>query len=256
MAEPDLPLLLIGGTLCDEDLWQGVAAPLATVAQTQICRWDEETDPAALAQRLLREAPPRFALAGMSLGGSIALEIGALAPQRLLGLALIDAHPYGEAVPGSTPAARQAARIEQLEHARRHGLADLVRRRLWPSYVAEQRLQDAALRERIAAMAERCGLAAFERQIEMMRQRVDRRAVLAALPVPTLVAWGRDDRLCPDAWQQAYTAAHPQLRRAALPGCGHFAVLEDPPALAEHLLEWLDACRRHTEPHDGSFITS
>lgn len=235
MSAPGLPpLLWVGGTLCDERLWQGVAPALASRVAMQAVAWGDERGIARLAGRILAEAPPRFLIAGMSMGGSIALEVCAQAPGRVAGLALIDSHPFAD------PPGRAEARQAQLALARQSGLATLVDT-LWPAYVHPDRRGDAALRGLVEAMATACGLAAYERQLGLLASRADRTATLARLAVPVLIAAGADDALCPPAWQADMHARNPRAALHLIDGAGHFAVLERPAEMVRALEAWLDA---------------
>jgi pimeloyl-ACP methyl ester carboxylesterase len=232
-----LPLLLVPGTLCDARLWQAQIPALSCESSVQVIAWRDERDVGTLAARILAEAPARFALAGMSMGGSIALEVCAREPGRVAGLALLDAHPWADS-PG-----RHAVRQSQLAFAQEHGLRALVRDRLWSSYVHPSRLDDAALLGLVQDMAEACGLAQFACQIDLLASRLQRLHVLAALRVPTLIAAGSDDVLCPRDWQQVMSTGLAQGVLAFIDGCGHFAVLESPQRAQVLLVDWLRTCR-------------
>lgn len=232
-----LPLLLVPGTLCDARLWQPQIPALSCESSVQVIAWRDERDVGTLAARILAEAPARFALAGMSMGGSIALEVCARDPGRVAGLALLDTHPWAD------PPGRHAARQGQLAYAHKHGLRALVRDQLWASYVPPSRRDDAALLRLVQDMAEACGLAQFACQIDLLASRQQRLEVLAALQVPTLIAAGSDDALCPPDWQQAMSARLAQGTLAFIDGCGHFAVLESPQRAQLLLVDWLRVCR-------------
>ena len=64
----------------------------------------------ALAVDLLAMAPPRFALAGLSMGGIVAMEVLRQAPHRIERLALLDTNPRAETAQAQTNRARQIAR--------------------------------------------------------------------------------------------------------------------------------------------------
>ena len=83
-----VPLLLLPGTLCDSRVFAPLLDRLSDrVAVVKVLAG--ETDVRSMATRILADAPPRFALLGFSLGGIVALEMAALAPERVVGLALI-----------------------------------------------------------------------------------------------------------------------------------------------------------------------
>ena len=88
MALP--PLILIPGLLNDAELWRDQLAALADIADCRVADIRQGESLEALALSVLAQAPPRFALAGFSLGGYVAIEIARIAGQRLDRLALLD----------------------------------------------------------------------------------------------------------------------------------------------------------------------
>lgn len=229
------PLLLLPGTLCDARLWRAVRAALPRGLDGICLEWDDETDAAAAARRVLASAPPRFALAGMSMGGSVALEICAQAAERVAGLALVGSQPRGETTE------RTQARSTSVDFARAHGIEMLVQEQLWPIYVHPDRRDDPAMQELVVSMASDAGFAAYERQHRLLASRRDHSATLAALDVPVLIAAGDSDALCPPALQAQMAAVARRSVRVEFRRCGHLAPLEAPSPLAAALADWLAA---------------
>ena len=62
-------LLLLPGLLCDARLWRDVVAGLGVLVEPTIADPTQDDSAAAMAQRALAAAPPRFALTGLSMGG-------------------------------------------------------------------------------------------------------------------------------------------------------------------------------------------
>ena len=228
------PLLLLPGTLCDARLWDPLRERLGHPAVATPVLRGAETAP-AMAARLLREAPRRFALAGFSLGGIVALEMAAQAPERIARLAILS----GNARPD--PAENAPRRWALLEAMEREGVRPVLERTLWPSYVAAARQGDAALRRRIGDMAEALGTGVLREQTGMVIHRADSRPRLPDLPMPVLAVTGEEDALCPPDRSEEIAAAAPRGRVVILPGTGHFAPLEAPEALAAALSDWLAA---------------
>src|SRR5262245_34932037 len=96
-----LDVVLLPGLVCDAAVWAHAAAALGARASVQIAHHGELDSLGGMAEKVLREALPRFALAGHSMGGRVALEVLRRAPERIAALALLDtgvaALPAGEA---------------------------------------------------------------------------------------------------------------------------------------------------------------
>lgn len=224
-----IPLVLLPGTLCDERLFAPLLARLE--ARTFIILpLDQCADTATMADRLLDRAPARFALLGFSLGGIVALEMAARAPDRIAGLALLDSN--ARAVPPADHAGRRAA--AQVEPDMRAVVA-----RLWPDYVAASARADDAVRTMVEAMADTLGHATLIRQTEIALTRTDSRPRLAALHMPALIVAGAEDALAPPALQQEIADSLPDATLALIPDAGHFAPLEAPDAVAAQVAAWL-----------------
>ncbi|XOO01515.1 alpha/beta fold hydrolase [Enterobacter hormaechei] len=107
----DLPLVLLGGTLCNARLWQPVIERLNVSAVLCITLTGAESAPQA-SRRLLKVLPPRFLLAGFSLGAIVALQMAADAPERVNGLTLISVNPLPVA-PDTLASRREAVHTAQ-----------------------------------------------------------------------------------------------------------------------------------------------
>jgi pimeloyl-ACP methyl ester carboxylesterase len=217
------PLVLVPGLLCDAAVWQPQTDGLGDAAETWIPDHGRHDDMRALAAAVLREAPfERFALAGFSMGGYIALAMMAQAPERIDRLALVDTSARPDT------AERIEARLRLIELAERgrfSGVVDV----LLPLMVHPSRIADAPLIATIRDMARRTGKEAFVRQEQAIMSRADSRPGLAAIRCPTLVLCGREDQLTPlDGHEEmaaamrglpivGVNAAALRLRKARLP---------------------------------------
>src|SRR5436305_3360517 len=90
MVSPSLPVVLVPGLMCSPRLFQEQIPALWRFGPVQIAEHTRDETMDAIAARILAAAPPRFALAGLSMGGYIALEILHKAPERVIKLALLD----------------------------------------------------------------------------------------------------------------------------------------------------------------------
>src|SRR5262245_52622153 len=106
------PLILLPGLLCDAALWRGQVEELADLAEPWVADLTRDDSVTVMAQRVLAQAPPRFALAGLSMGGYVAQEIMRQAPRRVERLALLDTSGRADAPEQS---ARRRGLIELAE---------------------------------------------------------------------------------------------------------------------------------------------
>lgn len=232
-----LPTLLLPGLLVTARLYAAQIPALWQFGPVMVADHRRDDSIAAIARRVLEQAPPRFALMGLSMGGYIAFELLRQAPDRIERLALLDTTARPDT---SEQSARRQALIE-LAHGGRFGeVADL----LYPSLVAPDRINDQALREQVRAMAADTGADAFIRQQTAIMHRCDSRPDLAAIACPTLVLVGAADQLTPPDRAQEITAGIRGARLVVVPDSGHLSTLEQPDRVNAALVEWLGTANR------------
>jgi pimeloyl-ACP methyl ester carboxylesterase len=227
-----LPVVLIPGLLASARLYAAQIPELWRRGALMVADHTRDTSMQTIAQRLLAAAPPRFALAGLSMGGYIAFEVVRQAPQRVARLALLDTSARAD-----TPEAT-AMRHAQMALASAGRLGEVVEQQFVRTVHPLHRL-DPQLRETNRLMAEDVGPEAFVRQQQAIMGRPDSRPTLAAIACRTLVLVGEQDELTPP--DRAVEMAH-GIRGAQLvtvPGCGHLSTLEQPREVTRALLDWL-----------------
>jgi len=231
---PSGDLLLLPGLLNDEALWSAQIQALSGEVRCHVGDLTTADTLEALAADVLAQAPPRFALAGFSLGGYVAQQILRIAPERVERLALLDT-----SIRADTP--QRSAQREALARGARvpgtfHGFGEKLMR----SYVAPSRLDDHALLEDIRAMTSRQGAQVFARQ--SLLERRDGSDVLRAWDSrPLLLLCGADDAITPPALLREMLALVPAARYVEIPDCGHLSPLEQPERVSAALREWLAA---------------
>jgi pimeloyl-ACP methyl ester carboxylesterase len=228
-----IPLVLLPAMLCDEELYRAQTADLAADAETLTLTVAEPSLHEAV-QSVLRRAPTRFALAGTSAGGNLALEIAAHAPERIVGLWLMGTNPGASADPAG--ARRQSERVQA-------GQLDLVIEELAARAVYPNGPRAATAIDTFCRMARRTGPAGFVRQNEAMIARSARWDALAALAVPTLLVWGRHDQFSSVDRAREIAARLRDGRLVVLEDCGHLPTLEQPTACTVAAREWLRRLR-------------
>ncbi|WP_067104492.1 MULTISPECIES: alpha/beta fold hydrolase [Microbulbifer] len=229
-----LPVVLLPGTLCDGRMWRYQRAALGQLAPVLVGSMTGADSMRALARDLLAELPPRFALAGFSMGGMVALEVLRQAPERIAGLALLDTN-YWEDLPE-----RAAAREVQVAGALSGGLARLVREQLLPNYFAAANRDNPALAQEVVDMAEAVGELAFARQARALGTRSESLGLLGGFARPALVLCGEEDVLCPPPAHEAMAEALPSAELVVVPDAAHMAPMEQPQVVADALCRWLE----------------
>jgi pimeloyl-ACP methyl ester carboxylesterase len=227
-----LPLALLPGLLCDAALWQPQVEALSDLADCRVADFTTQDSISAMADSVLAAMPERFALAGLSMGGYVALDIMARAPERVSRLALLDTRPQADSEEQS---ARRRGLIELAEKGQFKGVTP----RLLPLFIHEARLEDKALTDTVKAMAAAIGKDAFIAQQRAIMARADRTAVLVNIHVPTLVLCGRQDALTPLADHQAMAAGIASARLVVIEESGHLPTLERPAEVNAALRRWL-----------------
>lgn len=229
-----LPLVLVPGLLCSARLYAPQIAALWPFGPVTVADHRRDDDMAAISARILADAPPRFALAGLSMGGHIAFAMLRLAPERIAKLALLDTSARPDT-------AEQSAQRERLIAMADSGRLNDVVEILAPRFLHRSRQNDEALKRTMEKMAADIGPKAFVRQQKAIMSRVDSRPFLAAIHCPTLVLVGDGDELTPPELSKEICAGISGARLTVVPDCGHLSTLEKPDAVNAALAEWLSA---------------
>ena len=229
---PVTPILFVPGLLCSAEIFERQAAALWPLGPTTAASTLEGDTVGEVAERILASAPPRFALAGISMGGYISLEIMRQAPERIARLALLDTTAQPD-TPEQTEQRRLTlaqARTGDFLSTALASLTDL----LHPAHRG-----DASLRKINARMARSVGIEGFARQLELIISRPDSRASLSAIAVPTLVLVGDTDALTPVDRAQEMARNISGSRLVIVPQCGHLSTIEQPHEVSSALRDWM-----------------
>lgn len=226
------PLILLPGLLTDSVLWRHQLDTLSDIADMTVSDLTREDQLGPMARRILAGAPETFALAGLSMGGYLALEIMRQAPDRVRRLALLDTSPLPDS-------AEQTTRRRSLIDLARKGDFKGVTQRLLPLLIHPDRIRDTALTRTVMEMAGRIGRDAFIRQQTAIMNRPDSRRDLGLIHCPTLVLCGRQDGLTPPPVHADMAAALPDAALVIVEDCGHLSPLERPHAVTAVMRYWL-----------------
>lgn len=228
-----LPLVFLPGMMCDARLFGPQISELSQdrpVSTGDITRHD---DVETIAANVLAGAPPVFALAGLSMGGIVAMEVIRQAPDRVARLALLDTNPCAE-----LPEVK-ARRKPQIAKVMAGDLEAVMRDEMKPNYLAEGPRR-AAILDLCMDMAMGLGADVFVRQSRALRDRPDQQECLRRVTAPTLVLCGREDRLCPVARHLLLRDLIPGSVLEIIDGAGHMPTLEQPDVTTAALARWLE----------------
>lgn len=228
-----LPLVLLPGMMCDARLFGPQIAALSGRVPIHLAPVTAHDSVEALAADILENAPPRFALAGLSMGGIVAMEVVRQAPDRVRRLGLLDTNPRAE-----LDQVKQG-REPQIEKVRAGGLREVMRDELKPNYLADGPNRQEVL-DLCMEMAVDLGPDVFERQSRALQARPDQQDTLKSVQVPTLILMGEDDRLCP---RDRHELMHDLVDGSVfeiVQGAGHLPTLEQPGAVTRAFQRWLE----------------
>jgi pimeloyl-ACP methyl ester carboxylesterase len=226
-------LVLVPGLLCDELMWRAQLTALASVADCWVADHTRSETMADVAADVLRDAPfEKFAVAGLSMGGYVALEMMRQAAHRVLRLALLDTTARAD-----TPEQTQKRRafIALAGRGRFIGITHT----LLPMLVHPSQLANQELVSTIKKMAKDTGKDAFIRQERAIISRADSVSLLPRIACPTLVMCGRQDNLIPLERHEEMAARISGSRLEIVEECGHLSTMERPEETSVALGRWL-----------------
>ncbi len=229
MAEP---LVLLPGMMCDARLFAPQIAALGGDRAIHVAPISGAETVEDIADQIVFHSPPRFALAGLSMGGIIAMEIMRRIPRRITRLALIDTNPLPE-----TPQIA-AAREPQIVKVKAGKLEEVMRDEMKPNYLAPGPGR-AEILNIVLEMAVSLGPDVFVRQSRALQRRPDQQKTLRDVTVPTLILCGRHDALCPVRRHELMAELVPGATLEIIEEAGHLPTLETPDAATAALQRWL-----------------
>lgn len=228
-----LPLVLVPGLLCSARLYAPQIPALWQFGPVTVADHRRDATIEGIARRILAAAPPRFALAGLSMGGYIAFSMVELAPERVIKLALLDTSARPDSPEQTT------AREKFIATAQAGKLSEVVDA-LIPRFLHKARQGDEGLKRIVREMAADTGVEAFVHQEKALIARVDSRPMLPTIRCPTLVLVGDGDELTPLRLSEEIANGIPDARLVTVPECGHLSTLEKPEAVNQAMAKWLE----------------
>lgn len=186
----------------------------------------------AVVRELDEDGVERAAIAGLSLGGYVAMAMLRVAPERVGALALCDTKAGADA----PEAVANRERIAEAADRDPAGLGRLLRGALLPGLLAP----GSPAAERVGAWLEAAPPPAVAWYQRAMAARPSSLPELARFDRPALVLWGDADAISPEPDQRAMLEALPRGEAAVIEGAGHLSAVERPDAVSGALLAWLE----------------
>ena len=222
-------IIWLPGMMCDARLF----TPQLDALGGQVIVSKSHDTIEGMAQEILALAPDTFALAGLSMGGIVAMEVLRQAPERVLKVALMDTNPKAEHPKVA------AMREPQMQKAKTGQLMDVMRDEMKPHY-----LSDGPRRADILGvcmdMATDLGPTVFVNQSRALQTRRDQQDTLRNATCPALILCGEDDALCPIERHTLMHGLMPHSTLQVVENAGHLPTLEQPEHTTQALLRWLE----------------
>ncbi|WP_339180946.1 alpha/beta hydrolase [Oceanobacillus sp. FSL W7-1293] len=227
-----IPLLLLPGTLCNEKLWEHQISYLADIASITVGDLTQNNTIEGMASNVLDKAPERFALAGLSLGGMVAIEIMRQAPERVMRLALLDTNPR------SPTDVQIETWLKFIQISKEGNFTSITKDYLMPGLIRRAN-QDTSLVQKVIDMAEEVGAEAMERQMTALMYRPDAFEVLPTISCFVSVMVGEEDSVCPVAMSNEIVQQIPNSDLMVIKNAGHLSSLDNPLEVSRKLKVWL-----------------
>ncbi|MBI1416520.1 MAG: alpha/beta fold hydrolase [Limimaricola sp.] len=226
------PILLLPGLMCDSRVFSAQIAALSRRWPVMVAPLGPGERIEEMASAILSAAPAKFALAGLSMGGILAMEVLRRAPERVTRVALMDTTPLA-----ATPV-EIAARDGWLVRATAGKLDDAMAGEL-PADALAPGPGRPGIQAKLVAMWRNLGQQAYLRQARALARRKDQQATLRKVRQPALVLCGAHDRLTPPKRHEFMAELIPFARLAVIESAGHLPTLEAPAEVTRALIDWM-----------------
>jgi pimeloyl-ACP methyl ester carboxylesterase len=176
-------------------------------------------------------------LAGLSMGGYVALAYAKKYPADLRGLVLLDTKAEADTAEG------KEGRQKMIDLVRKDGakaVADQMMPKMFAKDAVGQRPQVA---QDLRRMMEATPAKTIGHALEAMRDRPDRSGELASIEVPTLVIVGESDQITPPQGAEAMAKKIPNAKLETIRGAGHMSPMEQPEQVNRALMAFLNSMR-------------
>lgn len=231
------PLVLLPGLMCDQTVWVDQINALEGIAEAQVADYGSLNSLPAMAEATLKSAPPKFAVAGHSMGGRVAMEMFRRAPDRITHLCLMDTR-YHSLPAGEAGEKEKAGRLALVDVARKKGTRAMAEE--WvKGMVHPDRLTDSTLIDAILDMFARKSADTFLAQQTALLNRPDAGMLMSQIQCPTLILCGRQDGWSTPEWHESMAREIRGATLSVMENCGHMSTMERPAEVSAALREWI-----------------
>ncbi|PID05692.1 MULTISPECIES: alpha/beta fold hydrolase [unclassified Sporosarcina] len=226
-------LVLIPGLNNTKQTWDGVLEALPKTINAFPVDVPAIPNIDDIAKDLLKDLPEKFHLVGHSFGGFVALAILANAPERVSALSLVGTNAEADSETGKEFRKKAIARVEAGEYE------DMVNAAAHRTFHPDN-LDNAELQEIREQMLIDYGPDRYIAHAKAIMNKPDRGSLLANTDIPYLFIASKDDLVIPLESTKAMLEYAPNAVFKTIEKTGHLAPLEQPEALTEILLPWLE----------------
>lgn len=225
-------LLFLPGFMCDERLFSGQIRHLEKLGYScHFIELDQQDSIEDMADYTLSRVEGPLVLVGLSMGGIVALEAIGQAPERVVGLCLLNSTPFKDSLGD--------ARLEQIVRVHEEGVDGLYMDVLKPQYIASANRQT-ELMDMVIDMARSLGSTVFERQSRALAGRDGYEALLMEISPKVLLLTGSEDAVCGLETAQFMKERIKNAALTCLPNCGHLSSLEQSQMVTNALVTFLE----------------
>lgn len=225
-------LILIPGLLNDERLWKYQLKALSGQARIIIPEIKGYSDIKAQARHILEKAPENFALAGLSMGGYIAMEMLKQEPMRINKVAFLDTTWL---IDEEEKRKQREDMINLSAHGRFEGVTSLILKQI----LAHKNLENHQLIDEIKDMAKKIGQKTFVHQQRLILSRTSSMEIFSTIQVPALCLVGAEDKITPPSVMKEMANALPKGYYCEIANAGHLPPLEQPNAVNAAMQIWM-----------------
>lgn len=220
------PLVLLSGLSSNKILWQHQFCHLSDIASVQIISAVEDT-PEKMVEAILDRVPPKFALAGHSMGGWLCLELMRVASARVTELCLINTTARMDS---KEKIIRRKEMIERAKVGQFQKIAEGM---------TEHFVFNPLVKNDVKKMFLEVGAEVFINQQEAMLRRKESESILATIACPTLVIHAVEDKNFSLEEHEELVNKIPNAELAIVENSGHMSPMENPEAITILLRNWL-----------------